>query len=203
MEVADYFKEGDVVYAGRPPTYNCVRGDTQYLGEVLQVLPARGRQPLKYLIKFAENDARSGENESVVIPHFNRYSRAVVFDAVEEASIILAPDQPEEVVVAEREPELSELRELEVQFVVACIPEERTRTREEFQVPILECSPPKRRNRSVRHNTPCFGVIKDKYLRRCKKTMAAERISSLRKFAECFGILFSREPDQLVKYNGI
>ena len=33
-----------------------VRGNKQYLGEVLKFLSARGRQPLKDLIKFVEND---------------------------------------------------------------------------------------------------------------------------------------------------
>ena len=97
--------------------------------------------------------------------------------------------------------EFPALHELEV---VACIPEKGIPPRKEFVVPLLQLPPPKRRrkNRSERQNTPCFGVIKDRYLRRYKQNMTVKCISSLRRFTESFDILLSRERTRFQKVNG-
>ena len=91
MTVGLVYKVDDIVYSGRPPLYNCKIGDSQYKAKVIQVLPARRRAPLSYLLQFIEPDSRDGETTSVVVPGFRR-NRPVVFAADDDTTDALHPE---------------------------------------------------------------------------------------------------------------
>ena len=73
------FSEGEEVFAGRPPYFNCNTSDENYRAKVLKVLPASRRVTLSYEIQFYKPDPRTGDTESVVVPH-QRGTRACVFE---------------------------------------------------------------------------------------------------------------------------
>ena len=107
-----YFKKNDLVYAGRPPTFQVEVGNAQYKARIMQVLPKAGRLPVRYLLKFMQPDVRTKKNEEVVIPHYNRHSRTIIFPAESEGNS--GPSSPIQMpstlrLVQERELENDEL----------------------------------------------------------------------------------------------
>ena len=83
------FTVGDKVFAGRPPTYICKKGDKQYYAIILQVIPGRGRKKTKFLLKFYEPDARTKENDVIEIPHSNKHELPIIFAACRGSNILV------------------------------------------------------------------------------------------------------------------
>ena len=79
------FHVGDVVFAGRPPTFYCSTGKKEYLGKVVAILPPERRQRFRYVIQFNEPDA-NGDTDTVTVPH-HKNGKVVVFRAEEDPVI--------------------------------------------------------------------------------------------------------------------
>ena len=52
----EIFHIGEVIYAGRPPTFQCQVGNSHYQGKIIKILPAYRRLPTRYEIQFLEAD---------------------------------------------------------------------------------------------------------------------------------------------------
>ena len=75
----EIFHTGEVIYVGRPPTFQCQVGSSYYQATILKILPAYRRLPTRYEVQFLEADKRTGENNATVVPHHNKHRRQLVF----------------------------------------------------------------------------------------------------------------------------